>query len=102
MVDKMALVYFDVIIIYPIIAAVIAKLTLETPLKESIKGAYYLFAGYILTYAAILFLVLSTVKFVDIFVNFLIFTIGYFAVFFIRAYIQTEQHDLFATISPEK
>lgn len=99
---KMALSYFDIIIIYPIIAGIIAKLTLDTNLWPAIKGAYYLFIGYIITYAAVMFLILSGIRFIGFILDFAIFTIGYFAVFFIRAYIQTEQHDLFAAVQPTK
>lgn len=98
----MALFYFEIAIIYPIIAGLIAKFTLDTPLGSSIKGAYYLFIGYIIAYAAIMFLILSTVKFFSFLLEFIIFTIGYFAVFFFRAYIQTEEHDLFEAIEPNK
>ncbi len=100
----MALLYFEIVLIYPIIAAIITKLTLDTPLGRSIINAYYLFGGYLITYIAVMFIILSLsgVKSIDFIVNFLIFSIGYFVVFFIRAYIQTEQHDLFAAVTPEK
>lgn len=98
----MASAYFEIAIIYPIIAGIIAKITLDTPLGSAIKGAYYLFIGYIITYAAAMFLLLSAIKFVGFILDFAIFTIGYFAIFFIRAYIQTEQHDIFAAVQPSE
>lgn len=98
----MVLIYFEIPIIYPLIAAAIAYLTLGAPLWEAIKSSYYLFLGYIIAYAAAVFLLLTNVKFINFFLDFAIFTIGYFAVFFIRAYVQTEQHDLFAAVSPKK
>jgi cytochrome c biogenesis protein CcdA len=90
--------YFEIVLLYPIIVAVIAKFTLDAQLWQSIKNAYYLFIGYVITYAAIMFLLLSAIRFIDFFLNFVIFSIGYFLIFFIRAYIQTEQHDLFAAV----
>jgi hypothetical protein len=98
----LVLIYYDIALIYPLIAAIIVKLTFNSPLYPAIKQAYYLFIGYFLAYAAIMLIVLSTTKFVDPIINIIIFTIGFFAVFFIRAYIQTEQHDIFAAIETPK
>lgn len=98
----MALIYYSIVLLYPIIAAVILKFTLGNEFFPSVKGAYYLFIGYIITYTSVMLIVLSTVKFIGFALNFSIFTIGFFAIFFIRAYVQTEEHDLFDAISPPK
>lgn len=91
----MALAYYAIILIYPIIVAVLSKFLFDSDLKSGIKSAYYLLGGYILVYIAILLIVLSTTHFVNPLINMIIFSVGYFALFFIRSYIQTDTHDIF-------
>jgi quinol-cytochrome oxidoreductase complex cytochrome b subunit len=97
----MALVYYAIILIYPIIVAFLSKFMFDSDLKSGIKNAYYLLAGYILIYIAILLIVLSTTRFINPIVNLIFFSIGYFAIFFIRSYIQTDTHDIFASSPTE-
>jgi hypothetical protein len=94
--------YYGLILIYPIVVAFLTTFMFNTELWESIKRAYYLLAGYTITYAAIMLIILSTVKFINFALNFVIFSIGYFAIVFIRLYIQTEEYDIFEKLQPEK
>lgn len=98
----MAIAYFEIVLLYPVITGIIARLTLGTPLWGAIKSGYYLLIGYILAFTAVMLVFLPKIKFIGFLAEMVLFTLGYFAVFFIRAYIQTEQHDIFAAISPEK
>ena len=94
----MSYLYYGIIIIYPLIAAVSAKLTIAeiTGWARAIKQAYYLFFGFLLLYSAIMFIGLAIIRiFPPPLLSFAIFSIGYFAIFILRTYIYVEAHDMF-------
>ena len=93
----MSYLYYGIIIIYPLIAALVAKITLsDIGVFHAIKEAYRLFLGFFLAYGAALFILLGLVRFFPAPIySFLAFSLGYFAVFVVRTYIYAEQHDLF-------
>lgn len=94
----MSYLYYGVIVLYPLVAAVVAKLTISeiSGWFKAIKEAYYLFFGFFLVYAAIVFFFLGLVQvFLPPIVSFITFTIGYAAIFVFRTYVYVERHDMF-------
>ena len=95
--------YYSTLLVFPLAAAIISYFSFGTPLWKSIKNSYYLFAGYMIAYAAVFLVILSTSRFILPFIwNYIIFAAGYYVIFFIRAYLYTAQHDILAALPGSK
>lgn len=94
---------FAITLLYPIAVTILMYVLGGNSLWESLKGAYYLFAGWFIFYAGIMMLVLSLVGItIPVIADLIFFSVGYFAIYFFRTYMQTETHDILETISPKK
>lgn len=99
----MSVIYYSIMLVYPLLAAIFASFTMQQHIWPAIKNAYYLFGGFLLAYIGIIMVFLSLGPFIlSFWENFLFVTIGYFGLFFLRTYFYTESHDLFAAIQPNQ
>ena len=100
----MALWYFSLILIYPVLATIFEVVFFGESFFHTLKNAYINLFAFLLVYAFSVMIILGfvVVHISPIFflLNFIFASIGYFAVIFFRTFIHTEEHDLFA--SPEK
>ncbi|MEM3416397.1 MAG: hypothetical protein QW719_03605 [Candidatus Micrarchaeaceae archaeon] len=84
------------ILLYPIFAAFISKFGLDVPLGTAIKEAYKLWLGVLLTFFALLFLILASFRTIgDSNIALLIFTIMYWGIFIFRTFIKAGETDIF-------
>lgn len=91
--------YYAVILLYPLIAALIARTTVGGGLWRLFKSCYYLLGGIIVAYAGVTLFLLSFLTIsVSLFLNFILFSMMYFIIFFLRTYVFTQSHDLFAAL----
>ncbi len=101
--DNMNNIYYVVILFYPLIAAIFSSIFLNIEIFEAIKKAYYLLFGILIFYAGLMLLFLSIFFVVfNFWMNIILFSILFFLIFFIRAYVQTETHDIFSSLPGEK
>ncbi|MGC9132256.1 MAG: hypothetical protein ACP5HJ_01230 [Candidatus Micrarchaeia archaeon] len=89
---------YILIVLYPLIAALIAKFVFAaSSLWGSIKEAYKFFFGVLIIYYGSMLVLIPAfnLKLSNI-LNLIIFSIFFFATYFIKVFISTEAEDIFA------
>ncbi len=96
-------IYYSIILIYPLIAALILIVLLQNEVIKAIKKSYYLLFSVIVLYGGIMLLVLPFLNIsFGFWINYILFSIAFFFTFFVRAYIQTETHDIMGNLPGAK
>jgi|SRR5271157_375092 len=91
--------YYAAVIFYGLISAIVAKFYFNQPFFKALQNEYYLWVGITLVYYALFLMLLSGFQPISALLDFIIYTIVYFAISIGRKFVFTESTDILAMMN---